>query len=364
MAARVLVVDDAVIFRKIITEALNGIPGVEVAGLASNGKLALSRIAELKPDLLTLDIEMPEMGGIELLERLSSEPSKPDVIVLSAHTRRGGELTVRALELGAFDFITKPEGGAPQENIEKLREALLPVIRAHERRMEIRSILGSGRRVAPAPAAPPVPTLDAPPQRRAQLTGAPIVLIGVSTGGPNALAQLLPALPANLGAPVFIVQHMPAFFTRPLADRLAARCAIKVKEAKDGELAAPNCAYIAPGGKHMKISPGKRGEIVVRTSDDPPENNCRPAVDVLFRSAALNFPGCAVAAVLTGMGSDGAAGLRLLKRGGCYSIAQDEATCVVFGMPKAAIATGAVDMVAPLDDIAGAIVRRIRETAA
>ena len=160
------------------------------------------------------------------------------------------------------------------------------------------------------------------------------MLIGVSTGGPAALARLVPALPGDLGAPVFIVQHMPALFTEPLAASLDKKSAIRVKEAQDGEVAQANHAYVAPGGRHMKLVPGPRGEIVVRISDDPPENGCRPAVDYLFRSAALNFPGRSVAAILTGMGNDGTAGLRMLKRSGCFSIAQDEASCVVFGMPK------------------------------
>ena len=186
-------------------------------------------------------------------------------------------------------------------------------------------------------------------------------LIGVSTGGPAALAALLPALPADLNAPVLIVQHMPPMFTKALAASLARKTALNVKEAQDGEIAAANCIYLAPGGAQMKVVAGPRGETVLRITDDPPENGCKPAVDYLFRSAALQFPGRAVAAILTGMGNDGTAGLRLLKRGGCRSIAQDEATCVVFGMPKEAIATGLIDTVAPLDRIAAAIVRSVRE---
>ena len=192
-------------------------------------------------------------------------------------------------------------------------------------------------------------------------TGPPIVLIGVSTGGPGALAKLVPAFPGDLGAPVFIVQHMPAMFTQPLAESLDKKSAVRVKEASDGEAAQVNCVYVAPGGRQMKLTAGSKGEIIIRITDDPPENGCRPAVDYLFRSAALNFPGRSVAAVLTGMGRDGTDGLRILKRSGCFSIAQDEASCVVFGMPKEAIQAGVVDTVEPLEMIGAAIIKSVRE---
>ena len=363
MSTRVLVVDDTAIFRRVITEALQRVPGVEVAGTANNGKLALSRIAALQPDLVTLDIEMPEMNGIEVLEAMRSGSVKTGAIMVSSLTSRGGQLTVRALELGAFDFITKPERGDAEQNIALVRDGLVPIIRAFERSREIRSILGAGvSKPTNLPVPHPILVAPAPAARNPRRTGSPIVLIGVSTGGPAALAKLLPALPANLGAPVLIVQHMPPLFTGPLAESLSKKCTLQVKEAKDGEPARPGHAYVAPGGKQMKIEPGANGEILVRITDDPPEHNCKPAVDYLFRSAALHFPGRSIAAILTGMGNDGTEGLRLLKRSGCVSIAQDEASCVVFGMPKEAIAAGVVDTVAPLDAIAGAIVRSLRES--
>jgi len=364
VSIRVLVVDDTAVFRRIVSDALAGLPGVEVVGTASNGKLALSRIAALRPDLVTLDIEMPEMNGIEVLEAMGPAGQTAGVIVLSAVTVRGGEMTVRALELGAFDFLTKPEGGAAADNLTLLRDRLQPMIRAFERRRDVHMMLRPGAsRLPRAEAAPPRP-IPAPPETvltARRRTGPPLVLIGVSTGGPVALASLLPALPGDLGAPVFIVQHMPALFTSPLAASLDRKSAIRVSEARDGTVAQRNCAYIAPGGMQMKLTAGQRGEVVLRLADDPPENGCKPSVDYLFRSAALQFPGRSVAAILTGMGNDGTAGLRLLKRGGCYSIAQDEASCVVFGMPKEAITAGVIDTVAPLDRIAGTIVRSIRE---
>jgi two-component system chemotaxis response regulator CheB len=362
MSTRVLVVDDTAVFRRVITEALQGVPGVEVSGTASNGKLALSRIAALEPDLVTLDIEMPEMNGLEVLEAMRSGGVKTGAIMVSSLTSRGGQLTVRALELGAFDFITKPERGDAEQNIALVREGLVPIIRAFERSREIRSILGAcGSKSTVPPVAQPVRTASGAVSRSPRRTGSPIVLIGVSTGGPAALAKLLPSLPSKLGAPVLIVQHMPPLFTGPLAESLRKKCTLAVKEAADGEVALPGHAYVAPGGKQMKIVPGANGEILVRITDDPPEHNCKPAVDYLFRSAALHFPGRSIAAILTGMGNDGTEGLRLLKRSGCVSIAQDEASCVVFGMPKEAIAAGVVDTVASLDDIGGAIVRSLRE---
>ena len=361
---RVLVVDDTVVFRRIVSEALAGVPGVEVVGTASNGKLAMARIADLRPDLVTLDVEMPEMNGIEVLEAMAAAGIGIGVIMLSSLTVRGGEMTVRALELGAFDFLTKPEGGSAETNRGLLRARLLPMIRAFESRREIRAIL-SGAKSRPAPPSA-LPALSAAtvvrqPFVRSRTSGPPLVLIGVSTGGPGALTKLMPSLPGDLGAPVFIVQHMPAMFTQPLAASLDKKSAIRVKEAQDGEAAQPNRAYVAPGGRQMKLAAGPKGEIVLRITDDPPENGCRPAVDYLFRSAALHFPGRSVAAILTGMGNDGTEGLRLLKRGGCFSIAQDEASCVVFGMPKEAIQAGVVDTVAPLDAIGAAIVRSVRE---
>ena len=362
MSTRVLVVDDTALFRRVISDALSGIDNVEVAGSARNGKLALSRLATLAPDVMTLDIEMPEMNGLEVLDALKASGSQTGVIVLSSHTLRGGALTIRALELGAFDFVTKPEGGSVQESVLQLRSRMQPIIRAFERRKEIRSIL-SGAAAKPASALlPPTSVHQTPaPPRTIRRLVAPFVLIGVSTGGPAALAELLPSIPAEFKAPIFIVQHMPPLFTKPLAQSLQSKCAIRVKEASDGEIAESGCAYIAPGGRHMKLAPVPPGGIMISISDDPPENNCRPSVDYLFRSAALHFPCRAVAAILTGMGNDGAQGSKLLKRRGCYTIAQDEASCVVFGMPREAILTGAVDTVAPLSKIAATIIRAVNE---
>jgi len=367
---RVLVADDSVIFRKVISEALSGVPDVEVVGTASNGRLALQKVAELKPDLLTLDIEMPQMDGLAVLDALKQAGGDTEVIVVSALTRFGGDLTMKALAKGAFDFITKPEGAGSELSRKAITDELAPRVKAISRRREIRRMLRSPGSV-PKPPAPPSPEpgtsarLSDIAGRMAKVAapGKPeLVLIGVSTGGPNALARLLPALPGDLGVPVFIVQHMPPIFTRSLAESLSGKCRMPVREASHHEKSEPNMIYIAPGGKQMRLAASADVPCLIEITDDPPENNCRPAVDYLFRSAANHFPGKALGVILTGMGSDGTLGLKLLKRHGSFVIAQDEATSVVYGMPKAAFEAGVVDTVLPIDAIGQKIVSTVRGT--
>lgn len=372
MTIRAMVVDDSTLFRRVMTEALSAVPGVEVVGSAANGKLALQRIRELKPDLLTLDLEMPEMDGLAVLDALKQSHEPVTVIVVSALTKRGGQLTLRALEKGAFDFITKPDAGNAKQSLELLRAELAPRIGVLARRLEIRSILRAKPAVSapPPPAASPAPAPHAPSlqdvgarMNRLASPGRPeMVLIGVSTGGPTALGRLLPEMPAGLGVPLLIVQHMPPGFTQTLAETLDAKCALRVREAVDGESAEPDIAYIAPGGRHMRLKPGPGPEApkIINITDDPPENNCRPSVDYLFRSVATHFPGRSMALIMTGMGNDGTLGLRLLKRSGCMVFAQDEASCVVYGMPKAAVEAGVVDTVLPLEAMAGRVVTALR----
>jgi len=357
LALKVLVVDDTAVFRKVVSDALALLPDVEVVGTANHGRAALARIAELKPDLVTLDIEMPEMDGVEVLQALKNQGSSVGVLVLSALTTVGGAMTMKALQLGAFDFITKPSGGGPERNRDLLRAELEPRVKAFSQRLTVRRLLAQARPGGPA-APPPRPAL--PPRPPAARPARPeMVVIGVSTGGPTALVEILGALPADLGVPVLIVQHMPAIFTRSLAESLCLKSKLRVKEAEDGEALAANVVYLAPGGKQMKVTadgPIKR----IRVTDDPPEGHCKPAVDYLFRSVAHDFPGKATAVILTGMGNDGTLGLRLIKRHGGHVIAQDEATCIVFGMPREAIEAGVVDVVTPLPGIADEIVRAVR----
>ncbi|MBF0500726.1 MAG: chemotaxis response regulator protein-glutamate methylesterase [Candidatus Riflebacteria bacterium] len=370
MSLRVLVVEDSAVFRRVIQDALRKIPGIEIIGTAGTGHLALSKIREAKPDLVTLDIELPDMTGLQVLDELRQYNLLPGVIVVSALTSRGGKLSMSAIEKGAMDFITKPEGGNFEENCQALFTSLEPLVRGFIRRQEIRSILrakpsGASEQssILPKSSAQEPSHLDNVAERMRRLENSQkpqMVLIGVSTGGPVALGELLPMLPGDLQVPIFIVQHIPPLFTKPLVERLQLKCRMKVKEAENGEFAQPNVAYISPGGVHLRLSKNANSRIILQLTDEPPENNCRPSVDVLFRSAAHLFPGQGMPIILTGMGSDGTIGLRLLKRHPCWSIAQDEATCAVFGMPKAAIESGIIDQVLPLQDIASAIVSRIR----
>ncbi len=368
MTLRVLIADDSILFRRVLTEVLSSLPGVEVVGTAANGRIALRKLRELKPDLLTLDMEMPELDGLGVLDALAQQPEKVAVIVVSALTRQGGELTMKALEKGAFDFITKPEGTSTEQNLEQIKKALGSRLKALASRLDIRDILqrqSPENRVSIQPASPVItsPLANNVSERMQRLSGnkkPELILIGVSTGGPAALVELLPRLPANLGASILIVQHMPAMFTRSLAESLDNRCALKVREAVEDEVVLKNHVYIAPGGKQMKLIAGATGEKLIKITDDPPENNCKPAVDYLFRSVANNFFGQAMAVILTGMGSDGTKGLQLLRRHKCYTIAQEEKSCVVYGMPKSAVEAGAVDIVLPLEQIAERIIYILR----
>jgi two-component system chemotaxis response regulator CheB len=279
---------------------------------------------------------------------------------------------MRALEKGAFDFITKPDAATPELSRAALLQELAPRVRAIAHRLEVRAILRGHSplarpvipdlRVAPeaAQADSSLDGIAARMQRLSNPAKPEMVLIGVSTGGPIALNQLLPAIPRDIGVPIIVVQHMPPIFTKSLADSLATKCVVGVREAIHGESPQPNTVYIAPGGRQMRLATGPEIRPVIELTDDAPENNCRPAVDYLFRSAAQHFPGRAMAVILTGMGSDGTLGLRLLKRHGCYVIAQDEASCVVYGMPKAAVDAGVADAVLPLASIASRIVSVVR----
>lgn len=364
---RVLVVDDAAIYRRLVSDVLGELPNVEVVGLASNGNVAMARMASLKPELLILDLEMPEMDGFEVLRRMKTEAPDAAAIILSAFTPKGGELTMKALELGAFDYVLKPHNPTMEENRQALKDAFAPMIRSFVRLKEVRDILRQGRiplggnqktkaQWHPTRRVSGVGTLS---EKRVEKSR--IVVVGISTGGPAALAKMMPALPADLGVPVLVVQHMPALYTQALAERLDAKCAIKVKEAEDGEALLPNTAYIAPGGRQMKVAkpPGSR-ELIVRITNDPPENGCKPSADYLFRSVVEHFAGRATGVIMTGMGSDGALGLKLMKEHGATIIAQDASTSVVFGMARKPIEEEIVDVVVPLDKIAEEIRRTVK----
>ncbi len=362
---KVLVVDDTILYRKIVSDILAELPGVEVVGSASDGKIALSRIEFLKPDLVTLDVEMPAMNGLEVLSAIKARGLDVGVIMLSSFTQQGSDMTVKALELGAFDFVTKlQEGGDLAENKKAISGTLSVIVKAFMRRKEIRAAFkaiapppSANGQAAPAPASVVHRMRSILDKKRAP---SEVVAIGVSTGGPNALASMMPRIPANLGVPILIVQHMPPRFTQSLASSLNTKCPIEVREAVDGEMLLPNVAYIAQGGKQMKVAVMGDGSKIVRITGDPPENGCRPSADYLFRSIAYTYKDRATGVIMTGMGSDGTLGLKLMKRFGAAIIAQDEATCVVYGMPKAPIEAGIVDVVSPLDQIAAEICRTVK----
>lgn len=356
---RVLVVDDSVLYRKIITELLSAIPGVEVVGTAVNGEVALTKIEQLAPDLVTLDVEMPVMDGLMTLRQLRAQGKDEVVVVMvSAFTKEGASVTVEALNLGAYDFITKPNEADPDKNRELLslqfRPLLNNLITKRILRQTIRTFgAKSGAEVVPASGTRLPP---APASQRVE-----VIAIGISTGGPNALAELLPRLPATIRVPILIVQHMPKLFTGALADSLNSKSAIRVVEGQNDQQLAAGTAYIAPGGQQMKVivkknQPGYYLEI----NNDPPENHCLPSADYLFRSVAKVYQAHALGVIMTGMGADGTLGLRLMKRQGAQVIAQDEASCVVYGMPFEAYKAGVTDVVCPLTDIADEIVKRLR----
>ncbi len=362
---KVLVVDDTIVYRKAVSDVLEEIPGIEVVGVAHNGKIALSKIRTLKPDLLTLDIEMPEMNGIEVLEHLQKEAPEVSAIMVSTLTAEGGDMTMKALELGAFDFLLKPSTTNIADSKKQLRILLTPLIKAFQTGRTTVGSMGSRPRATPiqrtAAQQPAIRTAAASGPTSARRGKSEIIAIGISTGGPNALSRMMPMLPADIGVPIVLVQHMPPVFTKSLAGSLNAKCAITVKEAEDGEAIHPNVAYIAPGGKQMKLVASTDGQNrLIKITNDPPENSCKPSVDYLFRSVADYYVGRTTAVIMTGMGSDGTKGLEILKKKGTIVIGQDQASCVVYGMPKAPAQKGLIDVVAPLDRIAAEIVKTVK----
>lgn len=342
---RVLVVDDSVVIRRLLTTIIDAEPDFEVAGIAQNGNIALQRIRQLQPDVVTLDIEMPELDGLGTLKALRVEHPNLPVVMFSTLTERGADATLSALALGASDYVTKPANvGSVTAGMERVREELVPKLKSLCR-----------------PATPMTfPTFDREVRAGTPTDRVDLVAIGSSTGGPNALTEVLGALPAGLPVPVVVVQHMPAVFTNFLAKRLDETCALTVHEGTDGMQLEPGNAYIAPGDFHIVVERRISGGFTLRTNQDPPENFCRPAVDVLFRSVAEAARGNVVAAVLTGMGHDGREGCVPLREAGAHIIAQDQATSVVWGMPGAVATAGLANDVLPLDAIGPALLGRVR----
>jgi two-component system chemotaxis response regulator CheB len=340
---RVLVVDDSALMRKLIPAILARDSSIEVVGTAMDGAFALKKIEELQPDVVTLDLEMPRMDGLETLRLIMRRAPLP-VILFSTHSKEGGYTTFKALALGAVDFLAKPKDAAAG-HLEDIADQLIAKIKVAKR--------AAGRKLPPAavvedPAAPKKGSRAALPPRR-------VIAIGISTGGPNALQYLLSQIPADFLSTILVVQHMPEGFTEMFAKRLDECCALEVHEARSGDLLLAGRVLICPGNRHMMVRRMPRGEMVI-LSDGPPVNGHRPSADVLFHSVAQEFGLTAVGLLMTGMGDDGAEGLGAVKLAGGMTIAQSEDTCVVSGMPRAAILKGYANKIIPLDGLASYLV--------
>jgi two-component system chemotaxis response regulator CheB len=343
---RVLVVDDAVVVRKMLSDVIACDPGLEVAGTAVNGKVALAKFSTLKPDIVLLDIEMPEMDGLTTVRELRKLDSRVPIIMFSTLTEQGAAAAMEALALGATDYVTKPSNVDLSATSDAVSRELIP---------RIRVLCGLPETPSAAPM-PPVPSFRPIVSRRSPLLPVQVVAIGVSTGGPDALAHVVRHLPADLRVPVVIAQHMPPIFTKLLAMRLSAKSALPVRECVSGEPLVPGCVLVAPGDFHMMASP-EEGVVRLKTNQGPKENFCRPSVDVLFRSIAQVYGGRALAVVLTGMGRDGLKGCELLRGAGARIYVQDEASSVVWGMPGLVARAGLADKILPLEQIGAEIVR-------
>ncbi len=342
---RVLVVDDSALVRRLITTSLGLDPEIEVIGTATNGREAIEYVDQLHPDAVTLDIEMPILDGIGALDAIRRKHPRLPIIMFSTLTEKGATKTLEALSLGASDFVTKPSNTTSMaESMASVREQLIPKLKA---------LVGAQRVVGAGRERPTRVAAEAPVRTAAPTTVRPeVLLIGCSTGGPDALSRVLEELPGTLRVPVLVVQHMPPIFTTMFADRLDRASALSVREAAEGDEVKAGEVLVAPGGLHLRI---RRTAGIVRAHLDegPQENFVRPAVDALFRSAAEVYGGAAAALILTGMGSDGLVGCRLLAEKGARVVVQDEASSVVWGMPGAVATAGLAHEVLPLEDIAG-----------
>ena len=344
---RILIVDDSAVTRSLLRSVISADPSLEIAGTAVDGATALQAIESVRPDLVLLDVEMPNMDGLETLRALRTRAYRIPVVMVSAVTQRGARVTIEALGCGASDYVAKPSGYSDREHaLRALAQELLPKIQA----LTVTAVGETARFVATA--IPPEPT-------RSSSTPPSVVVIGVSTGGPAALEVLLSAIPPHFPLPILIVQHMPEVFTGPLAERLSQRCRIQVREATDSAPIISGNTYLARGNWHMEVLPPCHAGSppTLHLHQGPLENHCRPAVDILFRSAAAIFGPATLAVVLTGMGSDGLAACRIIRAQGGTILAQDQATSVVWGMPGVVARAGLAQRVMPLPAIASEILR-------
>lgn len=344
---KVLVVDDSALMRKIVSDMLNEKPGIDVVDTARNGQDALEKIKKLNVDVITLDVEMPIMNGIDTLKKLKKSNINLPVIMLSGFTKESTRLTIECLNLGAFDFISKPSGTISID-INKVQDELVLKVRAAFQECLSRGNCEVRKSSVDSKKENYKDKID-----KISFAAIEAVVIGASTGGPKAVYNVITKFPKNIGVPIFIVQHMPAGFTKAFAERLDSNSEINVVEAKDGEIYEKNIAYVAPGGFHMEVKSDGR----IHLNKEPAIWGVRPAVDKLFKSASEVFKNKIVSVVLTGMGKDGAEGTKVIKKKGGVTISEDESTCVIYGMPKMAYETGAVDFVIPLDKIAQEIIK-------
>lgn len=358
---RILIVDDSAVIRSLLRTVVSADPGLEVAGTAADGESALATVESIHPDLILLDVEMPVMDGLITLRKLRARGHKMPVIMCSSLTQRGARVTIEALASGASDYVAKPAGQAGRETaIRALSGDLLPKIHAltSQAPPPVPAVFpNAGRMPALMPMAPPL-------KAQAGTTQPAVVVIGISTGGPAALDVLLPALPATFPLPVLIVQHMPELFTKLFAERLNGRCALSVREATEGDLARPGTIYVARGNWHMELLAASRSGMPcsLHLTQGPPENHCRPAVDVLFRSAAVVYGAGTLAVVMTGMGSDGLLGAKIIRDHGGSVLAQDQASSAVWGMPGSVTHAGLAQKVLPLNVLAPEILRLCSRT--
>jgi two-component system chemotaxis response regulator CheB len=350
---RVLIVDDAVVVRKMLSDTMNQDPDIEVVGVAANGSICLQKISQVNPDIVSLDIEMPEMNGLEALDKIREKWPKLPVIMFSTLTQKGATATLEALSKGAADYVAKPsKAKSLDEGIEYIKSGLIPKIKALCSESVGLDIPSSLPKPKPVVVHPEDPKNMKGVKRFHRVD---VVTIGVSTGGPNALAELLPSFPESFPVPIVLVQHMPPNFTKLLADRLDSKSNLKVKECENGDVLQPGHVYIAPGDYHMYIEQDK-GDVVARVNQAPHENSCRPAADVLFRSVAKVFGRNAMAVVLTGMGQDGLHGCQHIQARGGQVLVQDEASSVVWGMPGFVVKSKLADKILPLNKIADEII--------
>ncbi|MBN8232331.1 chemotaxis-specific protein-glutamate methyltransferase CheB [Corallococcus macrosporus] len=345
-AIRVLVVDDAAVVRRQVSQLLGSAPGLEVVATAANGRIALAKVEQFQPDVVLLDLEMPELDGLETLKLLRQRAPELPVVMFSALTERAGMLTLEALALGARDYVTKPtSAGGMNVTVESVRDELVRKLRAFDVR-------------PPSPTMAPFPATRALQPRPRVPARVEAIVIGASTGGPGALVRVVSALPADLPVPVLIVQHMPPLFTRLLAERLQGVSPLSVREAVTGASVQPGAVWVAPGDFHLAVY-RDAGGVRLLTHQGPTENACRPAVDLLFRSAAEVYGAGVLAVVLTGMGQDGLRGCRKVSEAGGQVVVQDQASCVIGSMPGAVEQAGLADAVVPLDALALELVRRV-----